>query len=307
MPHWLKLSSRGRGAGYSPLRGLVESLLALAYARDWPARAWSAIATTPVACLHHVAAVAPRGTPRLRLAFASDLHLGPTTAKRTLDEAFSHLRAAEADVLLLGGDFVFLEPTRAHLAELERRVREVPAKRKFAVLGNHDLWTDHPAIEAALARAGVEVLVNDARRLPAPYEQIAVVGIDDPWTGHADVDAALARAGGAALVLALSHSPDAAPLLEGRDVAMLLCGHTHGGQVALPGPRPIVVPGHAGKRWPFGRHEVCDLSLFVSRGVGGIEIPIRWNAPPDVLVIDVEEIRAEASAAVSRERPGAAS
>jgi hypothetical protein len=68
---------------------------------------------------------------------------------------------------------------------------------------------------------------------------------------------------------------------------LLLSGHTHGGQIALPGPRPIIVPGPLGKRWPFGLHRAGDLTLFVSRGVGTTELPIRTFATPDIAVFTV--------------------
>jgi uncharacterized protein len=80
------------------------------------------------------------------------------------------------------------------------------------------------------------------------------------------------------------------PFLLGRGVRLLLAGHTHGGQVALPGPRPLVVPGPLGKRWPFGLHRPAgagDLALFVSRGIGATEVPVRAFAPPDVAVFTV--------------------
>src|SRR5262249_28371755 len=109
-------------------------------------------------------------------------------------------------------------------------------------------------------------------------------GLDDPWTGRPDGVRALAAARGARYRIAVSHSPDGLPFVRGGGVSLLLAGHTHGGQIALPGPRPIIVPGPLGKRWPFGRHDVDGLTLFVSRGVGTSELPIRAFAPPDVAV-----------------------
>lgn len=284
----LKLRSVGRGRRYTPKRGLVESVLRVAYAGSWPARLW---AMTPhagrVARVEHTYAVGRGGRPPLRVAFASDLHLGPTTSPRTLDRAFELLREARPDVLVLGGDYVFLEATPAVARELGRRVRSVPAAVKVAVMGNHDLWTHHGLIEEALADAGVRVLVNDAVRLPPPHDDVAIVGIDDPWTGSPDAPKALAAAGDAAVRVVACHAPDAVPMLDGAGEALLLCGHTHGGHVALPGPRPLVIPGPCGWRWPWGLHRTGDVTLFVSRGVGGIEVPFRAYAPPDVALVQV--------------------
>ena len=66
-----------------------------------------------------------------------------------------------------------------------------------------------------------------------------------------------------------------------------MCGHTHGGQLALPGHRPILVPGPLSRDYPHGWHQVEDLRLFVSRGLGGVEVPTRAWAPPDVLILDL--------------------
>jgi len=284
------LQAPGRGQNYTPLRGLGELLLRVAYQGGWPARAWSLVpGKALVQRLDHAICLDPaRPRPRpLRLAFASDLHLGPTTPKSVLDRAFRLLDEAAPDVLILGGDYVFLDATPAIARDLRDRVRAVRAPIKLAVMGNHDLWTHHGLIEDALAEAGARVLINDAVRLPTPHDDVAILGIDDPWTGRPDGAWAVEACGDAAVRIGVSHSPDGLPFLRGRGVSLLLTGHTHGGQIALPGPRPIIVPGPLGKRWPFGLHRDGDLTLFVSRGVGTTELPIRTFATPDIAVFTV--------------------
>jgi hypothetical protein len=282
-----RLRATGRGRNYTLLRGVGELALRAAYGDGWPARAWGAFpGRTPVQRLaHDLAMPRPLRAP-LRVAFASDLHLGPTTPAAVLDQAFAILHDAAPDVLVLGGDYVFLDATPARARELAARVAAVPARTKIAVLGNHDLWTHHALIEAALADAGARVLVNDAVRLPPPHDDVAVLGLDDPWTGRPDGARAVRACGDAAVRIGVCHSPDGVPFVRGLGVSLLLAGHTHGGQIALPGPRPLVVPGPLGKRWPFGLHRLDDeLTLFVSRGVGTTEVPVRTFAPPDVAVL----------------------
>lgn len=280
-----KLRATGRGRNFSAIRGLSESALSLAYRGGWPGRLYGRLPrATHVDVLGFELPILPRGAPSLRVAFASDLHLGPTTPARTLDRAFDALTDARPDVLLLGGDYVYLEATAAVTAELRARVAGVPARVKLAVLGNHDLWTDHGRIEGALRDAGARVLVNEAVRLTDAHADLAILGIDDPWTGAPDVDRALAHAGDAATLLAVCHAPEGLPLVTGRGLAALLCGHTHGGQVALP-RGPVYVPGPLGPRYPHGRHDVDGTHLFVSRGVGTVEVALRTWAPPDIAVI----------------------
>jgi hypothetical protein len=217
----------------------------------------------------------------LRLAFISDLHIGPLTPPKLLDNAFQLLAQLAPDVLVLGGDYVFLEVKQAMARELEERVAAVPARTKLAVLGNHDLWTHHHVIERALERAGCRVLINDAQRLPPPHDRFAIVGIDEPWTGCADGRRAFAAAADAPIKIAVSHAPEGLPFVEGRGAKLLLCGHTHGGQIALP-KGPVVVHGPLGRRWPSGLHHLAGMDLFVSRGIGLVDVPLRAYAPSDV-------------------------
>ena len=278
----LKLKSAGRGSQYTLFRALRESLQDVMFAGGWPGRVLDRFpAAIRVNLIEHALAVSGGGGGApLRLAFASDLHIGPLTPPRLLDNAFRLLVDAAPDVLVLGGDYVFLEATPAMARELEARVAAVPARTKLAVMGNHDLWTHHGLIEEALARAGCRVLVNEAVRLPAPHDRFGIVGFDEPWTGRVDAARAFA-ATDAPVTLAISHAPEGLPFIEGRGAKLMLCGHTHGGQIALPSG-PVIVHGRLGRRWPSGLHLIGDMHLFVSRGLGIVDIPLRANAPPDV-------------------------
>jgi predicted MPP superfamily phosphohydrolase len=283
----LSLRAQGRGRNYSPWRGLVESTLRVLYVGGWPGALWGRLpGTCEVRLVRDVVAIPGLRRP-LRLGFASDLHLGPTTPDALLERAFAQLAAAELDLLVLGGDYVFLDATPERAERLRQLVASIPAKTKVAVLGNHDLWTHHALLEEALTRAGAEVLVNRALRLPEPHAEIAILGLDEPWTGQPDASAALAGAQGAEVVLAVAHAPEGLRHLEDQGISLLLCGHTHGGQIALPGHRPVIVPGPVSRAYPYGRHEVGGTALYVSRGLGGIEVPVRAWAPPDVLVLEL--------------------
>lgn len=281
----LKLASEGRGQGYSRMRGLVESTLDIAYSGGWPQRLWGL--TERARRVRVVRAqVEARGVPPLRVAFASDLHIGPTTSPHTLDRAFELLSVVRPDVLLLGGDYVFLHATREKARELRRRVEGVQARFKFAVLGNHDLWTTHPHIEDALTEAGAQVLVNASARLSGPHDSVAIVGLDDPWTGAPNAARAFDGVEGAACVFVLCHAAEGLPLCAMRPWSLYLCGHTHGGHVSTPFGTPII-PGRIGRMLNSGEHHTEWGRAIVSRGVGGVELPFRSWAPPDVVVVDV--------------------
>ncbi len=196
--------------------------------------------------------------------------------------------AARPDVLLLGGDFVFLEATPSVRARLTRLVAALPARTKLAVLGNHDLWTHDEQVVSALEEAGAAVLVNQAVRLPAPWSDVVVVGLDDPWTGSCDASRAFAGPADARYRIVLCHSPDGLLQTAAHPFDLYLCGHTHGGQVAAPWG-PIVLPkGAMCRQFPSGFQRFGTAEVFVSRGVGTVDLPVRLFATPDVLMLDLE-------------------
>jgi predicted MPP superfamily phosphohydrolase len=278
--------SRGRGTSYSVRRGVVESALRIAYRGDWPARVWSKVPSScDVRVVRRTIPLLPLGAAPLRFGFVSDIHIGPTTPIALLDAAFGALADAELDVLLLGGDYVFLDATPKKARLLASLVARVPAKKKIAVLGNHDLWAQHPLLERALESASADVLCN-AHVEVAP--DCVVVGLDEPWTGHIDAERAM-RGITASTIVVLCHSPDGLPNATAhlpRANALYVCGHTHGGHIATPWG-PIIAPGRLGKKYPHGFHDVPPFVLHVSRGVGGSEVPMRTFASPEVAVIDL--------------------
>jgi predicted MPP superfamily phosphohydrolase len=96
---------------------------------------------------------------------------------------------------------------------------ETPLGR-FAVLGNHDLWADDVPIIKRLSAAGIEVLINESRPLPPPYQHVSLCGLDDPTSGQPDVAAALGGADGIRIVL--MHSPEGLELLGGQHFKLAL-------------------------------------------------------------------------------------
>ena len=273
------------------MRGAIESALRVAYRGDWPARAWAKV---PGACeverteldVPLLGGPGARGGA-LRVGFVSDVHLGPTTPPALLRRAFEELAGARLDVLLLGGDYVFLDADDRRVRALTDLVASVPAARKLAVLGNHDLWTEHAAIERALERAGAELVIDRS----VAIGELHVVGLDDPWTGTPDADRAFAGAlaAGARALVVLCHSPDGLPLVTARArvPTLYVCGHTHGGHVATPWGPIVTATGPVGHRYARGRHRVGTIDVYVSRGVGGIEVPFRAWARPEVVVATV--------------------
>jgi predicted MPP superfamily phosphohydrolase len=284
----LKLKATGRGKYFSAARGVMETVQELVYAGGWPGYVYDRVtAGAPVSEVRHELALGRAGRAPLRMGFVSDLHIGPLTSTRLLENAFAALAAFRPDVLVMGGDYVSLEVTAAKAELLARLVGSVPAPTKLAVLGNHDLWTDHGVVERALEAGGARVLVNQSARLPGTHDDVAIVGIDEPWSGAPDAARAFASLDGdEAVRIAVAHAPEGIPFVQNRGAALLLCGHTHGGQVALP-RGPVVVHGPLGRKYPTGLYDVDGMRVYVSRGVGNVDLPLRVNAPAEVALFTI--------------------
>jgi uncharacterized protein len=156
----------------------------------------------------------------------------------------------------------------------------------YAVMGNHDLWADDAAIARALESAGARVLVNERVVLPPPFAHVALFGADDPWTGTPPT-LPLFRDDDRVRVV-LVHAPEAMLQLGDEPFDVAICGHTHGGHIALPGGVPIVVPGPLSRTYAHGRFALPrDRTLIVSRGVGSTEVSLRLNADPDIVVLEL--------------------
>jgi predicted MPP superfamily phosphohydrolase len=220
------------------------------------------------------------------MCFASDFHAG-TTHPQMYARLMAEVERLRPDVLLLGGDYVSTKAQRV-AALLPSLARCAPPLGKYAVLGNHDLWSGDRHISQQLASAGVQVLVNRNVPLPAPFEQVSICGIDDPWVGSVDVARAFGGAG--PIRILLSHSPDGLSLLRGMRFDVGFAGHTHGGQIAFPNGTPMVnTTGALSRRYSRGRFEIEGCGpLMVSRGVGCSIVPIRINSDPELIVCTLE-------------------
>jgi predicted MPP superfamily phosphohydrolase len=276
-------NTRRRPRNYSRLMHARERALAVLCGRGWPANVARWMGMPTKVGVREVAFTQERvAHPPLRIAFASDLHAGPVTHPSLLRHACETLAAMRADVVLWGGDFVCLDAR--HIDQVIDHMAAVRAPGgSYAVLGNHDLWVDFNYIERRLEQAGVQVLTNRNARLPAPFDQVWVCGLDDAQSGNPDVRAAFAGARGVRIVL--MHAPDGMLEIGMNHFDVGFCGHTHGGQIALPGGTPVMLPnGRLNRRFARGVHALeGQRHLVVSLGVGYSTVPFRAFAPPEVV------------------------
>jgi predicted MPP superfamily phosphohydrolase len=272
----------GRGKYYTWWRRAGEKLEAFFYQECWAARIAYSLklqGTLHIDRRNFYLPVAKEFD--CKLAFISDLHAGPLTDVRLLEKALLSVAEFEPDVILFGGDYVSLDSR--HMRHLLKPLTLLnPSTPKFAVLGNHDLWLSDQHIVECLQHAGVDVLVNQNRRLSLPYADISVCGLDEPGVGMPDAEQTFA--GACDVRLLLMHSPLGLRHVNDHDFAIAFCGHTHGGQIAMPSGKPFVLPPGSGeRRFAHGVFALPDQrQLLTSRGIGMSDLPIRLFAPSEV-------------------------
>jgi uncharacterized protein len=233
----------------------------------------------------------PRWPKPLRIVFLSDLHIGShvddvVRVGSIIDEATS----LNPDVALFGGDYVNMQllgggrvPPRT-IAAILARLR-APLGR-FAVLGNHDYTYDESAVRDALEQNGVTVLDHDRSTIRLLDQPIGIAGIPDARVTRPEAYALLKSLSPSEPTIVLAHDPYWFAHLP-RGPHLMLAGHTHGGQVRLPGIGVIRNATKAPLRWSYGLVQERGQFLYVTSGIGTSGAPIRWGAPPELVVLDV--------------------
>jgi len=238
----------------------------------------------------------PRAFDGMTVAVIADLHAGfsrrgPASVRQLVQQT----NRLGADLIVLLGDLVH----RSRHAEIFLPLLadlEAPAG-KWACLGNHEhgfVWYSRWAkprpsfsVEewrALYAEAGIRLLVNEARPVACRGERLWLVGADDPYSGRDDLAAALAGVRPGEVRLALSHSPDLVDDPRISEVDLLLAGHTHGGQVWLPGVGPFLAPCRRPRQRAAGLVRHNGTLMYVSRGVGE-GLPLRIGCPREIALL----------------------
>ena len=227
-----------------------------------------------------------------RILFMSDLHLDgqPDLCRRLIDL----VKDLEPDICFLGGDYrmemygSFKEANR-RLDQLVRHIRTRDGL--FGILGNHDCIEIAPALEDTR----ICMLINDSITIDRDDQVLNIVGIDDPhyYQCH-DMEKAFGEISPDEFTILLSHSPEIIADMAGRKVDLCLCGHTHAGQIRLPGIGPIFTHCRAPRKYVYGKWSHKGTVGYTSAGAGSSGVPIRFNCPPEVVLLTLIWRRAKA-------------
>lgn len=218
----------------------------------------------------------------------SDLHL--ETLQISPEHIEEAVRVQKPDLLVITGDII---STRTDLDKIASYLKNLTAAHgKYVVMGNNDYTNlSHTLFKRLLRQLkdlGWTPLLNEASFLP--NLNLWIIGVDDPATRHDDVDQAYQKVlvnspslASPPFRLVLAHSTDCLDDVAEKGADLLLAGHTHGGQIRIPGCRPFLTNTYLGDHGIYaGYHVLNGVPLYINRGLGESIIPLRFNVPPEI-------------------------
>jgi uncharacterized protein len=219
-----------------------------------------------------------------RIVQLSDLHYGPLTSEAQIRRAVETANELEPDLIALTGDYISHE--RRYAARCAELVGDLRARcGVYAVLGNHDHWTDAALITDLFRAEGIKVLINEGMRFERNGAAFWLAGVNDTMVGLEDLSLALAGASSNEMKLLLAHNPIILRRAARAGVDLVLSGHTHGGQVALRSERSA--SGRPRRRLLRGLGRQGETQIYVTRGLGTVILPIRYGCPPEVSLLEL--------------------
>lgn len=204
------------------------------------------------------------------------------------------------DLIVLTGDFITVPLVKfSHHASLEAAKTAVPCADvlqhlhapmgRFAVLGNHDAYSNPELVTDALQSRGIRVLKNACMPVERAGKRFWLSGIDDALEGQPDLGAAIAKIPPGETIILLAHEPDFADEAALSPVDLQLSGHSHGGQIWIPGVGAPWLPPLA-RKYPRGLYQIENMMLYTNIGIGTIRAPIRINCIPEVTLITLRSM-----------------
>ncbi len=209
----------------------------------------------------------------LRIVQLSDVHHSPFLDEERINEAVRMANDLRPDLVALTGDYI--SHSRDYIASCARALGRLRAAHGvFAVLGNHDHWTDGAMMRDALADQGIRVLCNESTRIERGHSHIRLAGVDDLMVKRDDLRQALEETSWYETRILLSHNPaiirEAARLLTGRKDRKIARW--------LRRPSRRLMRGHA---------QLGSTQLYVNRGLGTVIVPLRYGCPPEITLLEI--------------------
>ena len=227
----------------------------------------------------------------LTIAQLSDLHYAEYTEAYFIKQVVERVNRLKPDVVVYTGDYITngfwsVKDTLRFAGECAEMLARVQCPVRYAVLGNHDcarkiFWH---AVPDALEVHNIPVLGNRAIPLERDGARLWFAGTGDALVHDVYLDKAIPAAGSDEPVILLAHEPDILPIVVRHNVDLMLSGHTHGGQIRIPFLPPMFLP-QLGKDYVHGLYRLGPTQLYVNRGIGTVNLPFRFNCPPEITLI----------------------
>ncbi len=270
---------------------LLRSLFALVLVVALPLGVWAFWIEPRSLVVRHDTVEVDGLTRPVRVLLVGDLQpAGPHETPARLNAMMDRFAAEEPDLVVWVGDFVSERRTRTsftHPVDTTAAMGRLdPPLGQLAVLGNHDWYWNAGEMERLLEAQGIQVLRDERVWLGPEAGGLVVVGLEEPVTHRPRLKQALAGVPAEAPTVLLTHTPDVFPEVPDH-VDLTFAGHTHCGQVTIPGFGRPVVPSHFGERFAEGWHGTPEHRLRVTCGIGTAIVPVRFGNPPEAVVLDL--------------------
>ncbi len=230
--------------------------------------------------------------PRLDPAFdgytitqLTDLHVDlATTTRAHLQEVVRLANAQKSDLVVFTGDYLTIFSDDVAQILIDELPKLKSSEPLLGVWGNHDWWAGHAPVVQTLRETGVNILENDVYTIERDGQYLHIGGVDDWWEKYSDIEAVIAKLPAEGSAILLAHEPDFADITaETGRFDLQVSGHSHGGQVRIPGIGAPILPTY-GEKYPAGLYKINDLQQYTSRGIGMVQPAVRYNCRPEIAV-----------------------
>lgn len=234
----------------------------------------------------------PEAFDGFRIAQLSDFHYGVYTSAELVAASVRMANSLKPDLVTVTGDFITAPyeagpppPTDPVFSEIAQCAQILSALRAsegvVGCLGNHDAMVNPAYVQEVFIAYGMRLLRNSNMTIEREGKRLWVAGLDDALFGIPHMNMAIQGIPSGETTVLLAHEPDVADEAADLPIAVQLSGHSHGGQIRIPLITSHVLPPKA-RKYPYGFYRIKNLQLYTNRGIGAIEVPYRFNAPPEV-------------------------
>ena len=223
-----------------------------------------------------------------KIASIADIHLGQWISPARFDGVIGLINEQHPDLVAIIGDLFSYEVDRLSDEMVLSLSKLCPKDVSVAVLGNHDHWVGEAAVREILRRSDIFDVSNDVRSVRRGDAALHIAGVDSVMLNKHRLDVVLAKLPPSGPAILLAHEPDFADVsaTTGR-FSLQISGHSHGGQLIMPGIGTLVRAPNA-RKYPLGRYQIGDMVQYTSRGLGTNVFWLRVNCPPEITIFTLE-------------------